>query len=88
MKMNINSIDGDFIKFNWATNKIYIKLVGSTESLERQRIPPVDLTQRMLIIHNKIQNNLTQTTRRNDIWIIGQIKMFLMLPSKNTDILQ
>lgn len=54
MKMNINSIDGDFIKFNWATNKIYIKLVGSTESLERQRIPPVDLTQRMLIIHNKI----------------------------------
>ena len=54
MKMNINSIDGDFIKFNWATNKIYIKLVGSTESLERQRISPVDLTQRMLIIHNKI----------------------------------
>jgi hypothetical protein len=54
MKMNINSIDGDSIKFNWATNKIYIKLVGSTESLDRQRIPPVDLTQRMLIIHNKI----------------------------------
>jgi hypothetical protein len=29
MKMNINSIDGDSVKFNWATNKIYIKLVGS-----------------------------------------------------------
>lgn len=54
MTMNINSVDGDSIKFNWATNKIYIKLVGSTESLDRQRIPPVDLTQRMLIIHNKI----------------------------------
>ena len=54
MTMNINSVDGDSIKFNWARNKIYINLVDSTESLDRQRIPPADLTQRMLIIHNKI----------------------------------
>jgi len=25
MTMNINSVDGDFIKFNWATNIIYVK---------------------------------------------------------------
>jgi len=25
MTMNINSVDGDSIKFNWATNKIYVK---------------------------------------------------------------